>query len=211
MFKRFLPKGIDFFNFFEEHIELSIKAAKELTKLSNPDADIPEIAKIIKEYEHAADKVTHQCVKALRKTFITPFDRLAIQDLITKLDDIIDTIDEISAIINFFEIKKMRSEVSEFTRVILEACIVAGDSVRALRNLKNEHKIKRACIALHRYENDGDQILRTALKRLFEQQPTPEIIMDIIKWNEIFKKMELVTDYFQDVADIVQGIVLEAS
>jgi len=105
----------------------------------------------------------------------------------------------------------MRSEVSEFTRVILEACVVAGEALHAMRNLKNEQKIKRLYITLHRYENDGDQILRTALKRLFDQKPTPEIIMDIIKWKEIFKKMEEVTDYCQDVADIIQGIVLEAS
>ena len=211
MFKRFLPKGIDFFEFFEEHIELTIKAAKELAKLSEPNADIAEIARVIKEYEHDADKVTHRCIKDLRKTFITPFDRLTIQNLITKLDDIIDTIDEISALINFFEIKEIRLEASEFAKVILESCIVAGEALRAMRNLKNEHRIKRAYIALHRHENDGDQILRIALKRLFDQKPTPEVIMDIIKWKEIFKKMELVTDHCQDVADIIHGIVLEAS
>ena len=211
MFKRFLPKGVDFFNFFEEHIQLSIQAANELTKLSEPNADIAGISKTIKGFEHSADKVTNRCIKALRKTFITPFDRLTIQNLILKLDDIIDTIDETSSVINFFEIKEMRAEVPDFARVILESSIVTKEALHTMRNLKNENKIKKTCIALHRYETEGDQILRVALKRLFEQKPTPEIIMDIIKWQEIFKKMELITDYFEDVADIIQGIVLEAS
>ncbi len=211
MFKRFLPKGTDFFDFFEDSIKISIKAAKELTRLDEPDIDMAELARIIKQYEHDADIVTHRCIKALRKTFITPFDRTTIQNLIIKLDDITDTIHEIAAIINFSGIKELRSEFSEFAKLIYESCLVLSEALHAMRNLKDEQKIQKACIILHRYENDGDQILRTALKRLFDQTATPEIILDIIKWKEIFKKMEKVTDFCEDVADIIQGVVLEAS
>lgn len=187
-----------------------IEAAQELVALSEPGADIPARALRIMELEHETDNVTHRCIGALQKTFITPFDRADIHNLIKALDDIVDAIDEATSRIMLYEIKQMPEEVKALSQVIFQAIRSLREALPMLRKLTpdNEKAIKRACIAVHRFENDGDAILREALVRLFKDGSAP---LDVIKWKEIFEHLEAATDRCEDVADIIQGVVIEAS
>lgn len=176
--------------------------------MTEPGADISACVARIRELEHESDTVTHRCIKELQKTFITPFDRLHIHKLIRRLDDIADCIEEASSVISLHEITELRPEVRNQGEILLQAISTIEHGVTLLRDLKNEEEIKKVCITIHRLENEGDQALRAAIKRLFSENSGP---LEVIKWKEIFEHLERATDRCEDVADIIQGVIIEAS
>jgi uncharacterized protein len=208
MFKRLLPQETCFFDFFEKHSEITLQAAHDLVSLWEPGCDRAAKIARIAQLEGEADSVTHLCIKALRKTFITPFDRGQIHRLIHHLDDIVDAIDDVGSRLELYEIQEIRPEAQRMSETILQAVVAIGESLKLLRNLKNEDAIKRYSIEIHRLESDCDEILRGAVKRLFKEERDP---IAVIKWKEVFDHLELAADGCEDIADIIQGIVLEAS
>lgn len=208
MLKKLLPHTTDFFKFFEEHCALSIQGAKELVSLAEPGANIITIVARIKEIEHEADTLTHNCITELQKTFITPFDRSQILDLIRKLDDVMDSINDAASRIALYEIKEIRSEAKILAQIIAEATLRMSEALKLMRNLKNDQAIRDLCIKINRLENDGDETLRAGLRRLFAEQTHPYLV---IQWKEILEHLEKATDRCEDAADIMQGVVLEAS
>jgi len=209
MFKRFLPETTDFFSFFEEHGTVLIQMCNELLCMCEPGADLAVFAGSIKTLERKADDVTRRCLKALQKTFITPFDRTQIKGLIGNLDDIADSIDEAASRILVFEIKELRPEVKTFAEILLKATSHLKEALNLLRNLKNEPAINQKCIAVIKLENEGDEILRQALTSLFKNGSDNPVL--IIKWKEIFEHLEEGTDMAEDAANQINGIVIEAS
>ncbi len=208
MFKSLMPKETCFFGFFEEHCRLTIEASRELVALAAPSADIAAHVSRIGELESKTDTITHDCIHALHETFITPFDRTQIHDLIVNLDDIIDSIDDVSSRIALFEIREVRAEFGAMANLVLKAALCIGDALLNLRNLHNDDKIKAMVLAVHQYENEADDILRSAVKDLLKH---PEQLIELIKWKEILEHLEHTTDRCEDVADIIQGIIIEAS
>ncbi len=208
MFKSLLPKTTDFVAFFEEHAALTVKASQTLLSLSRDGAEINSVAAQIKELEHAADKITHSCLSALQRTFITNFDRGHIQALMHKLDDVMDSINDAASRLALYEIKSLRPETAALFEKVHEGAQVMLEMVHGLRNLKAESAINETCIHIHRVENEADDLLRSALKQLFTLDTAPLLV---IKWKEIFEHLERATDRCEDVADIVLSIVVEAS
>lgn len=208
MLRRFLPKSNDFFNYFEQLSRLTIDASKEFVKLMEADGSRTARIARIKNLEHEADSVTHGCIEALHKTFITPIDRDDIHRLIKRMDDVMDSIDAAAARIVLYKITTMRSEAIELAKVICNANVQLEEAVHWLRDLKNPDKITQKCISIHQLENDGDTILRLALTRLFDDETDA---IQVIKWKEIFERLEGATDRCEDVANIIEGIVIEAS
>ena len=208
MFGKILPTTVDFVKFFEEHCALIEQAAKELATLSEPGANVATIVVHIKELEHEADTLTHRCLTALLRTFITPFERSHIQALIRKLDDVMDSINDAACRISLYEIKEFLPEARSLTKVIQDISAEMAVAVKSLRNLKEEKALRETCIHIHRLENDADEILRSALKGLFTRNLHPYLV---IQWKEVFEHLERATDRCEDVADIVQSIVIEAS
>jgi hypothetical protein len=208
MFRRLLPKETNFFDHFEAHSAHAIDACKEFLQLASSGSDILARAARIKEIEEAADVVTHRCTESLHKTFITPLDRSDIHLLIKRMDDIIDSVYAASSRIVVYEITEIRPEARELAEVLVEASLRIGEALRRMRNLKDAAAIQEICIAIHHLENRGDNILRSALIRLFKEDDRPILV---IKWKEIYERLEKATDRCEDVADIIEKVVIEST
>jgi hypothetical protein len=206
MFGRFLPKETSFFDFFEQHAALSVEGCKELLSLTLTGANITSKAKRIKEIEHETDVITHRCVEALHKTFITPIERDDIYRLITRMDDITDFVEAASERFVLYEIKEMTPEVKDLADILVRAAEQVVLAVHGLRNMKNAKPVLQACVDINRLENDADTILRRAIARLFREERDP---ITVIKWKEIYEDLETATDRCEDVANIIEGVVLE--
>ena len=203
-----MPRETSFFDYFEQHCTLIIQAARELMAMAQPGADICKIAKRISQLEEQTDQIVHRCVRALQQTFITPFDRSHIHDLIKGLDDIIDSIDDASSRICLYEINEVRPEVQKFADLLVQASVAIGDALKQLRETKDPAVIHRMFVAVHGYENEADDIMRSSIKQLFHEG---HHIFQVIQWKEIIELLEMAMDRCEDVADIIQGIMIEAS
>ncbi|MFH0792746.1 MAG: DUF47 family protein [bacterium] len=207
MLRHFLPKTTNFFDYFERHAALAITTCQELLALTSGQRDPAEAARRIKDLEHEADEITHRCIEALHRTFITPFDRGDIHSLITRLDDVVDSVDAAVSRMALYEIKEMRAEAVQLAEVLVKATTAIEETVRCLRNLKDIEAINAKCRLIHEMENAADAILRSALVRLFKEADA----VLIIKWKEIYERLEKAADRCEEVANIIQGVVIEAS
>ena len=163
-------------------------------------------AKRIKEIEHETDVITHHCVEALHKTFITPIEREDIYRLITRMDDIMDYVEAAAERIALYEIGQMNDDVRSLAGVLVQSAEGVEQALRGLRDMKNAQAIIQRCIDINRLENEGDAILRSAVARLFREEKNPIMV---IKWKEIYENLENATDRCEDVANIIEGVVLE--
>lgn len=209
MFRRLLPKEVSFFDYFERHAVLTIDACKAFLMLASGEAENVAQAARIKEIEHQADTLTHHCIEELNKTFITPIDRVDINYLIKGLDDIVDSVDAATSRIALYELIEMREEARLLADVLVKAALEIEQALKNLRNHSNSWAVKERLIAIHQLENEGDAILRTALTRLFREEASNPIL--VIKWKEIFERLEKATDRCEEVANIIEKIMIEAS
>jgi predicted phosphate transport protein (TIGR00153 family) len=206
MFGRLLPRETSFFDFFERHAAKTVEGVKEFLALASGETDVVTAAKRIKEIEHETDVITHHCVEALHKTFITPIERDDIHRLITRMDDIMDYVEAASERIALYEISVMTAESKAMATVLLRATEEIQRALRGLRDLRNGEAIIRSCIEINRMENEADDILRSTVARLFKEERDP---IAVIKWKEIYENLESATDRCEDVANIIEGVVLE--
>jgi predicted phosphate transport protein (TIGR00153 family) len=206
MFGKFLPRETSFFDFFEQHAQLTAEGVREFLLLLEPGANIEARAKRIKEIEHETDVVTHRCVEALHKTFITPIERDDIYRLITKMDDITDNVEASAERIVLYDIKIMRPEAKEMCQVLIRCMEQIQKALRGLRSMKNAEPILQTCVEINQLENEADALLRAALARVFKEEKDP---LTVIKWKEVFEYLETASDRCEDVAQIIEGVVLE--
>jgi predicted phosphate transport protein (TIGR00153 family) len=205
MFGKLLPRETSFFDLFERHARLTIEGAKEFQALAG-GAPVTTTVRRIKEIEHETDVITHQCVEALHKTFITPIDRNDIHRLISRMDDIMDFLEAASERIGLYEIDKMTPEVKELSAIIVRATEALEGALRGLRDMGDPQAVFTKCIEINRLENEADAIMRVAVARLFKEEKDPIMI---IKWKEIYEALEEATDRCEDVANIIEGVILE--
>ncbi len=206
MLKRFLPKEPVFFEFFERQIALTIKGAEEFIELVTKADNIEERVERIKEIEHQSDNVTHECYSALRQTFITPFDRTEIIALIKKLDDIMDATDSAAERILIYEVTEFLPEMKEIAQLLLKAAIELQQALKMLNKPKKRDVVLNSCIIVHKLENSGDDFLRKGLARLFKEEKDP---IKLIKYKEILQDLECATDFAEEVANLIEGVILE--
>lgn len=206
MFRGILPKEVDFFNFFDNHIALGIEISKKLLELCDGN-NIEETAKQIKQLEHEMDDIVHLCTEQLYKSFITPFEGTDILKLIKRLDDIADCIYGAASRMVLYEISLIRPEVKEIANILIKSTEEISFALKGIRNGKNDAIVKKHCITIHNLESQGDEILRTAIIRLFKESD-PVII---IKWKEIFERLEKAVDRSEDVANIIEGILIASA
>src|SRR5690349_23290702 len=141
MFGRFLPRETSFFDFFEQHAALTVEGAKEFLALVTTGANISTKAKRVSDIEHETDVITHRCVEALHKTFITPIDRDQIHRLITRMDDIMDYVEAASERIALYEIATMTPEVKDLAQTLMKAAVEVENACKGLRDLKNPQRV----------------------------------------------------------------------
>lgn len=201
-----LPREATFFDFFERHADVIVKAAEALSELVENGCDIAVHAAKIKVLEHQADEITHQCIEELHKTFITPIDRDSIFRLISLMDDIIDFIHIAASRIHIYKLETMTQDVKNFAQVLYQGTLQIRQTVAYLRELKDSDALKSTFINIHKIENEADALLSLSLKELFEKESDVKLI---IKWKEIYETLETATDRCEDVANTVEGIILE--
>jgi len=204
---RLLPYELGFFDLFEQHADLAIEGAKLLSAFVE-DLDSPgEKARRIKEIEDEADSVTHRTIEMLRKTFVTPFDREEIRQLVSAMDDVIDAMEAAAERLWLYEITKSIPEACRLARNLNDATLQMKIAVQGLRHVKRDReKIRTACVDVNRLENANDYTLREGLAKLFKEERDPVLIM---KWKEIYEILEQATDRCEDVANVIEGVVLE--
>jgi predicted phosphate transport protein (TIGR00153 family) len=206
MFGRFLPRETSFFDFFEQHAALTIEGAKEFLSLVTTGANIAAKCRRISDIEHETDTITHRCVEALHKTFITPIDRDSIHRLITRMDDVMDYVEAAAERLELYELFVMTNDVRDLADVLHRSALQVEAAVRGLRSLKDPQATLKLCIDINRLENEADAILRRSVARLFKEEKDPIVI---IKWKEVYENLESGTDRCEDVANIIEGVILE--
>jgi len=207
MFGRLMPREGRFFDYFTQHADQLVLGARELRALLANVAELPERKRSIEKIEHEADKITQQTMQLLHHTFITPIDRDEIHQLITRMDDILDLMEDVSQCMFLYDIKT----VTEEARKLADICLVSTEKVKGavgqLSTLKNADSILALCKEIDRLESDADHVMRAAMAKLFREETD---VKYLFKMKEIYQLLESVTDRCQDVANIIEGIVLES-
>jgi len=206
MFGRFLPRETSFFDFFGQRAALTVEGTKGFLSPVTTGANIPAKCRRISDIEHETDTITHRCVEALHKTFITPIDRDSIHRLITRMDDIMDYVEAAAERIELYELTVMTADVRDLADALHRAALQVEAAIRGLRTLNNPQATLKLCIDINRLENEADAILRRSVARLFKEEKDPIIV---IKWKEVYENLENATDRCEDVANIIEGVILE--
>jgi uncharacterized protein len=193
-----------FFKIFGQMTVYILEAAEILgNMLRNPTADLAPLAAKIKDLEHKGDELTHRVIDELNKTFITPIDREDIHDLSAALDDVLDLIDNTATRIVLFRITEPIRDVPEMCSVLLSQAMELGAAVSNLQD--NDHVVER-CIEINRLENDADRLFQSAIASLFNEVKDP---IDVIKRKEIIETLEAATDKAEDVANVLESIIVK--
>lgn len=202
---RLFPKEIDFFEIFDKTSLNITKAASRLVDLMEIFDDTEARAKEIHEIEQDSDMLTHDIMKKLNKTFITPIDREDLYSLASRMDDVIDLIWAVADRIAVFKLKEPMREAIKMSKDILTTAEVMHKAVKKLKE-KNYAHMQEYCIEINRLENSVDRGFRDALGKLFDDVKDPILI---IKWKEIYEHLEDASDRCEDVANILEAIVLK--
>lgn len=208
MLGRLLPREGRFFDFFNEHAELIVQGSRELAALMASGDDLERRAHNIESIEKRADKVTRTTIELLHKTFITPLDRDDIHQLITRMDDILDLIEDSAQLMFLYGVRHTTAEARKLADICVACCEKVKASVVLLSNMDNAAQIMVLCADMDRLESEADHVMRSAIARLFRDEPD---VRELIKLRSIYEHLETVTDRCEDVANIIQGIVLENS
>jgi predicted phosphate transport protein (TIGR00153 family) len=201
---KLFKKDEKFFKIFGQMTVYILEAAELLGKMvRNPEDDLVSMAAKIKDLEHKGDELTHRVIDELNKTFITPIDREDIHDLSAALDDVLDLIDSTATRIVLFRITEPIRAVPEMCGVLLSQAMTIGAAVSNLQD--NGHVVER-CIEINSLENDADRLFQTAIAALFEEVKDP---IDVIKRKEIIETLEAATDKAEDVANVLESIIVK--
>ena len=200
---RLIPREEKFYDDFRQMAEHLRHGARLLETMLAVDPPVYDKAHEIKEVEHQCDFLTHEIIQRLNKTFVTPIDREDIHELARTLDDVMDAIDNAAALIPLYRIDKVLPGARELTRVIIQQT----DELRAaIEALEKRHGVLERSIEINRLENEADRIHQAALGRLFDEEPNPIMVL---KWKEIYDLLEEATDACEDVANLLENVVVK--
>lgn len=206
MFAMLLPKEFNFFDLFDKQADCALDAAGRFKELVTNGTLEDALIQKVKDVEHQGDDLTHDILDRLNKTFITPFDREDIHALAKELDDVIDMIYTIANRMKVYKLEGIDKNLVLFAVVIEDSVRAVACAVKGLRNLKNLKSVTDACVEINRLENVGDTMRDTMLAELFENSKDP---LALIKWKEIYQDAETVLDICEDVAHVVQSILVK--
>ncbi|MBI4703870.1 MAG: DUF47 domain-containing protein [Deltaproteobacteria bacterium] len=206
MLRSLIPREGKFFELFRQSAEQSVKAAHAFRAMLDDLPQAERHAREIKDIEHAGDEITHRTVELLHKTFITPLDRDDIHQLISRMDDILDRLEGASSRVHLYELREATAECKALADICIKSTECIQRAVNRLEDLTFTSGIIQDCVEVNRLENEADAILRTAKTKLFRDEPDTR---QLIKLKEIYEFLESLTDRCEDVANIIEGIVLE--
>jgi predicted phosphate transport protein (TIGR00153 family) len=201
----FAPKDREFFDLFEEAAANAVQAADLLDRMLARYPDNAELARDIVICEQAGDRITHDIIQRLNSTFVTPIDREDILQLASALDDVVDLIDEASDYLGLYRIEAPMEQAQRLAHIILQACRQVAEAMPRLRSFGD---IRHYTVEINRLENDGDRVVRDAIASLFHGGIDP---MVVIRWKDIFERLEEAIDACEQVANALEGIVIKNS
>ena len=212
MFARFMPQEAKFFDYFNNHAEQVVLGSKALldlmTVLNDSDEDAAKQCEIIDAIENKADGITHETMRQLHKSFITPLDRDEIHQLITGLDDILDLIQDVAHTVTLYDVTHITPEAIKLGELCLDSCKGVRAAVALIHSMDNGQEILKICHQIDQLESAADREMRGAMSRLFREEAD---VREIIKFKAVYELLEIITDRCEDVANIIEGIVLENS
>ena len=197
-----------FYEAFERHAARIVEAGNLITEIVRHPERAVEIAKAIHDAENAGDIITHETIARLHKTWITPIDRADIHALISALDDVLDLIEAASERVALYEVKELPEFVLPLADSLQLATVAVDKAIKLLPQVKQPKEMLDLCIEINRLENQADNSYRHGLATLFKGGYDA---IDVMKWRDIIDNLEAATDKCEDVANILEGIVLEYS
>jgi predicted phosphate transport protein (TIGR00153 family) len=200
---RLIPREEKFYDDFKLMADQLRQGARLLESMFAVDPPLAEKAHEIKEVEHQCDFLTHEIIQRLNKTFVTPIDREDIHELAKTLDDVMDAIDNAAALIPLYRIDHIRAGARELTQVIIQQTDEIRAAVEALEQRKG---VLAHAIEINRLENEADRIHKQAIGQLFDEEKDP---IAVIKWKEIYDILEEATDACEDVANLLENVVVK--
>ena len=206
MFGRLMPQEGRFFELFNEHAEQIVQGSRELAALMANGDDLERRAHNIESIEKRADRITRSTIELLHKTFITPIDRDDIHQLISKMDDILDLLEDSAQLMFLYGVREPTPETKKLADICVICCEKVQSAVNLLSSMDNAAAIMAICNDIDRLESDADHVMRAAIARLFRDEPD---VRELIKLRTVYEHLETVADRCEDVANIIQGIVIE--
>jgi predicted phosphate transport protein (TIGR00153 family) len=200
---RLIPREERFYDDFVALAEEIRHGAAILEEMLAPNQPLWDKADEIKEIEHKCDFLTHEIIQRLHRTFVTPLDREDIFALARSLDDVMDAIDATAAIVRLYQISVVRQDARDLARIIMAS---AEQVVKAAKALERKKGVAEPAVEINRLENEADRAHQNAVRRLFEEEKDP---VQIMKWKEILDFLEDATDRCEDVANVLEGVVVK--
>jgi len=200
---RLIPREERFFDLFVQDVANVLGASRLLEAMLRSYDQLPRRAGEIRDAEHRGDEISHDIGHRLEATFVTPFDREEIHSLISGLDDVLDLIEETADTFVLYRIDAPTAAAIESATIVVRQCELLHEALSHLRGFKG---LDRYWIEVHRLENEGDQVTRAAIAELFDERHKP---LEIMKWKEIYTLLENTIDKCEDVANIIERIVLK--
>ncbi|MET0208843.1 MAG: DUF47 family protein [Burkholderiaceae bacterium] len=214
LLSKLLPRDGNFFELFDQHAVYIVDGARAFMSLiehyDDPAAREIHAAAVIGA-EQKADKITHEVNRLLHKTFITPLDREQIHGLINAMDDVLDLLQDTTETMSLYDVRRMTDETLRLGQLSTRCCERVQHAVSLLSKLKDASTVEAAiktCEEIDHLESDADRVMRAAMSRLFRDEPD---VRELIKLKAIYEMLESITDRCEDVANLIEGIVLENS
>ncbi|MGN6187642.1 MAG: DUF47 domain-containing protein [Conexibacter sp.] len=201
----FVPRDREFFDLFEEAGANILRAADLLDRMLRNYPDTKELAREILLCEQEGDRITHDVVQRLNQTFVTPIDREDILELASTLDDIVDYTEEVADYLGLYKVEAPMEQAQRLAHILMQACRQISEAMPRMRDFKD---ISHFTVEIHRLENEGDRVTREAIASLFDNGIDP---MVVIRWKDLFERLEEAIDATERVANTLQGIVIKNS
>jgi len=214
MFGKLLPREGNFFEMFNQHADRIVEAARAFENLVANYNDVhlrEQYNRDVDNAERAADRVTHDVNRLIHKTFITPIDREQIHKLINTMDDVADLIQDSAETMALYDVRHMTEEIVRLTALSVKCCDRLKEAVKNLGKIADPavaEAVLKTCEEIDRLESDADRVMRSAMSKLFREEPD---VREVIKLKAIYELLETITDKCEDVANVIEGIVLENS
>lgn len=195
-----------FYDLFDQTIDKALEAALFLEDLMNDYTDITNKIAHLKDIEHECDVHVHKIMKALNASFITPIDREDIYSIAKEMDNIVDTIEEAANKFELFHVAEIRDSAKVMAKLIVACVRELKVVVNELRRMKRSKLLREKIIEVNRIENEGDVVYRSAIKSLFETETNS---LEVIKWKQLYELLEDSIDSCENVANILEGVVMK--
>lgn len=206
---RLIPRNVQFYDYFRQAADNADEVGKQLVELFFNYRDVDAKVRQLEELEHRGDEITHQVLKMLNVTFLTPIDRDDISELVDRLDDFVDAITAAAGRMVLYRIAEPTEPAKLFGRIISEQATALAGAIALFGDDKRRREILVATVEANRLEDEADDVLNQAMARVYDDAHDVKSVIKAIHWREIYQRLEDATDRGEDLANTLEGIALK--